>query len=76
MDSYGIEEARNQLGDLVERVRVGGEHIGITRYGKPAVVLTPVEWYEEAKALIGGRGEAVGTRPVTALTESQSRLSR
>lgn len=46
MESYGIEEARNQLGDLVERVRVGGEHIGITRYGKSAVVLVPVKWYE------------------------------
>lgn len=48
MDSYGIEEARNHLGDLVERVRVGGEHIALTRYGKPAVVLVP--WREEMQA--------------------------
>jgi prevent-host-death family protein len=48
MESYGIEEARNQLGDLVERVRLGGEHIALTRYGKQAVVIVPAEWHEEA----------------------------
>lgn len=51
MESYGIEEARNQLGDLVERARLNGEHIGITRYGKPSVVLVPVEWHEKCREL-------------------------
>jgi prevent-host-death family protein len=51
MESYGIEEARNQLGDLVERVRLGGEHIALTRYGKQAVVLVPVEWHEKCLEL-------------------------
>jgi prevent-host-death family protein len=46
MDSYGIEEARTQLGDLVERVRLNGEHIAVTRYGKRAVVIVPAEWHE------------------------------
>jgi prevent-host-death family protein len=51
MESYGIEEARNQLGDLVERVRLGGEHITLTRYGKDAVVLVPVGWHEKCREL-------------------------
>jgi len=58
MDSYGIEEARNQLGDLVERVRVGGEHINVTRYGKPAAVIVPVGWHEETLREIELRGES------------------
>ena len=58
MDSYGIEEARTQLGDLVERVRLNGEHIAVTRYGKQAVVIVPAEWYEAAEAMIqGSQGE-------------------
>jgi prevent-host-death family protein len=45
MESFGIEEARNQLGDLIDRVRIGGEHITLTRYGKAVAVLVPVEWH-------------------------------
>lgn len=56
MESYGIEEARNQLGDLVERVRISGEHITLTRYGKPAVILVPVGWCEEMQAKAGKEG--------------------
>jgi prevent-host-death family protein len=51
MDSYGIEEARNQLGDLVDRVRLSGEHIVLTRYGKQAVILVPVGWHEKRQEL-------------------------
>ena len=61
MESYGIEEARNQLGDLVERVRISGEHIALTRYGKAAVVLVPAVWREEMQDLCkeaAGRGAA------------------
>jgi prevent-host-death family protein len=36
MDTYPLVEARNQLGQLVGRVRHGQEHILITEYGKPA----------------------------------------
>jgi prevent-host-death family protein len=53
MEAHGIEETRGILGDLVERVRVGGEHFVITRYGKPAAVIVPVEWLEQMKARIG-----------------------
>ena len=49
-ESIGIEEARSALGDIVERVRLAGEHFVITRYGTPAAVLVPVEWHEQARA--------------------------
>ena len=52
METHGVEETRSMLGDLVERVRVGGEHFVITRYGKPAAVIVPVEWLEEAQGKI------------------------
>jgi prevent-host-death family protein len=55
MDTYGIEEARNQLGDFIERIRLNDEHIALSRYGKPVAVLVPQEWYDEAKALISAQ---------------------
>ncbi|QLE73656.1 type II toxin-antitoxin system Phd/YefM family antitoxin [Streptomyces rectiverticillatus] len=47
MDTYSLVEARNQLGQLVGRVRHGREHILISEYGKPAAVLMPIEELEE-----------------------------
>ncbi|MFF3565656.1 type II toxin-antitoxin system Phd/YefM family antitoxin [Streptomyces sp. NPDC002574] len=41
MDTYPLVEARNQLGQLVGRVRHGHEHILISEYGKPAAALIP-----------------------------------
>src|ERR1043165_6010017 len=39
----GIEEARKTLGDLVTRVQYTRELITITRNGKPAAVLAPIQ---------------------------------
>ena len=47
MESYGIEEARRQLGEIIERVRLNDEHVTVSRYGKPVAVVVPVEWYEQ-----------------------------
>ncbi|MFE5873373.1 type II toxin-antitoxin system Phd/YefM family antitoxin [Streptomyces roseifaciens] len=47
MDTYSLVEARNQLGQLVGRVRHGHEHIIITEYGKPAAAVIPIEELEE-----------------------------
>ncbi len=52
MDEIGIELARNQLGEIVDRARFTGEATLLTRKGKPAAVVISVEWYEQAKALI------------------------
>ena len=47
MMEAGIEEARKDLGGIVDRARYKGEHTVITRTGKGAAVIVPVEWYEE-----------------------------
>ncbi|WP_160330278.1 type II toxin-antitoxin system Phd/YefM family antitoxin [Streptomyces roseifaciens] len=51
MDTYSLVEARNQLGQLVGRVRHGHEHIIITEYGKPAAAVVPIEVLDELQRL-------------------------
>lgn len=51
METYPLVEARNQLGQLVGRVRHGQEHILITEYGKPAAALIPISELEELERL-------------------------
>lgn len=51
MDTYPLVEARNQLGQLVGRVRHGQEQILITEYGKPAAALIPISELEELQRL-------------------------
>jgi prevent-host-death family protein len=41
MMTVTLEDARTRLGELVNTVRLSGEPVTITRYGKPAVVLVP-----------------------------------
>ena len=45
MDEIGIEKARNQLGEIVDRARLADEPTSITRQGKPAVVVISADWY-------------------------------
>lgn len=52
------DEARRNLRDLLDEVEHHDVHVTILRYDKPAAVLVSLEWYEQAKALIGGAGEA------------------
>jgi prevent-host-death family protein len=51
METYPLVEARNQPGQLVGRVRHGGEHILISEYDKPAAALVPMEELEELERL-------------------------
>ncbi len=53
MDEISIEEARPKLGELVDRARLAGQATVITRHGKPAAVIVPVGWHEEAEARMG-----------------------
>ena len=48
------DEARRNFRDLLNSVEHDGEHITILRYDTPAAVIVPVEWHEQAKALIAG----------------------
>lgn len=43
MTSLSISEARDNLGDLVNRALYTGERFIINRQGKPAAVLVPIE---------------------------------
>lgn len=38
----GVEEARKNLGELVNRVAYAGERYVITRHGRPMAALVPV----------------------------------
>jgi prevent-host-death family protein len=52
METTGIEEARIALGDIIDRARLMGDATVITRYGKPAAVVVPFDWYEAARPLL------------------------
>ena len=58
MESLSIEDARRQLGELVDRARLAGEPTLIMRYRKPVAVVVSAEWYERAAAALGGSGES------------------
>lgn len=50
MAEFGMHEAKTHLSQLVERA-LAGEEIVVTRRGKPAVRLTPVEPTDGREAL-------------------------
>ena len=52
MDEISIEKARPVLGELVDRARFTGKPTMITRQGKAAAALVPVEWFKEAGAAL------------------------
>jgi len=51
------DEARRNFRGLLDEVEHRGMHITIQRYDKPAAVLVPVDWYEEAEAAWSARLE-------------------
>jgi prevent-host-death family protein len=59
----GSDEARRNFRDLLDQA-IGGYHVTIQRYGKPAAVLVPVDWYEDAEAAWGTQLEKdAGEKP-------------
>jgi prevent-host-death family protein len=46
----GIRRGFRELLNLVEH---DGAHLTVVRYGEPAAVIVPVEWYEKAKRKLG-----------------------
>lgn len=51
MDSRSTQDARRDFAALIEDV-LRGEHVELTRYGRPVAVIVPDEWYRRAKAAI------------------------
>lgn len=43
----GIQELRRQIGQLAESID-RGEHVVLSKRGKPFAVTVPIEWYREA----------------------------
>jgi prevent-host-death family protein len=52
MEETGIEKARNQLGEIVDKARFTGEPTTITRQGKPAAVVVSSDWLANVAALL------------------------
>ncbi|MFD7447129.1 type II toxin-antitoxin system prevent-host-death family antitoxin [Streptomyces sp. NPDC059909] len=50
-ETYPLVQARNELGQLVNRVRHGHETIVISDYGRPAAALIPVDELAELRRL-------------------------
>jgi prevent-host-death family protein len=41
--TYTVTDARDHLGELVNKVRYGGEQVEITQHGTPAVAVVSIE---------------------------------
>ncbi len=44
--TLGVTEARKELSSIVEQVQYRGDSYVISRYGKPAAAVVPIEVYE------------------------------
>ena len=69
----GVTEARKEFSDLVERVQYQGDAYIISRHGKPAAAVVPVQVYEnwrrqreELFSLIRGMQAEADLDPVVA----------
>lgn len=75
-DIITITEAKAKLSEIVNRICVSKEKISVTRKGKPAVVILPVEEYERLsnngiKGLIAAKGVLAGLdEEIDRMTES------
>jgi prevent-host-death family protein len=49
MESRSTQDARRDFAALIEDV-LRGEHVELTRYGRPVAVIVPHDWYERASA--------------------------
>lgn len=43
MQTVGIRDIRTNLAQIIERVSITGESVLVTKFGKPKVLITPVE---------------------------------
>ncbi len=75
-DVITITEAKAKLSEIVNRICVSKEIISVTRKGKPAVVILPIEEYERLsnngkKGLIAAKGVLAGLdEEIDRMTES------
>lgn len=55
----GVSDARNNLTEVIARVRLRAEHIVFTRREKPQAVLVSHDFYRRALAALGENPERV-----------------
>lgn len=71
MSTIGVTEARDQLGELVNRAAYSDERIVLTRHGRPVAALVPIailqelEDAEDAADLAAAREAAAESGPNT-----------
>ena len=53
---FNSDEARRRLRDLLNAVEHDSEHVTILRYGRPSVVIVPIDWYTQAQWALEGSG--------------------
>ena len=51
----GVEEARARLGQLVDEVAAGGEHVALTKRGRPVAMIVGRDEYSQLKQLASER---------------------
>ncbi|WP_329404182.1 type II toxin-antitoxin system prevent-host-death family antitoxin [Streptomyces melanogenes] len=53
-------ELRKQMGEILDRTRIAGEPVAITRKGKTLACLVPAEWFEQYTTAQSPSAPAVG----------------
>ncbi|MDO0930065.1 type II toxin-antitoxin system Phd/YefM family antitoxin [Streptomyces sp. TG1A-8] len=73
-----VTQARSELAELINRVVYGGEHVVLTRHGKPLVALVSAADLERIQAPAPEPEQAIGTVSVVmdALPHHRSEPSR
>jgi prevent-host-death family protein len=51
MEEASIETARKALGEIIDKARLAGANTVLTRQGKPAAVVVPLEWFERVSEM-------------------------
>ena len=53
MSYASSDDARRRFRELLNAVEHKGEHVIVQRYAHPAAVIVPVDWYKQAKLVLG-----------------------
>ncbi|MET8950229.1 type II toxin-antitoxin system Phd/YefM family antitoxin [Streptomyces sp. NPDC004393] len=56
-----VTQARSELAELINRVVYGGEHVVLTRHGKPLVALVPAADLERLESATQETDKVIGT---------------
>lgn len=69
MEAIEAAAARRQLGTIIDRARLQDTPTLITRYGAPAAVVVPVDWYESHRSAEDTQVQSSASLPGNSGTE-------